>query len=198
MKVSAIILGAGLSSRMGDENKLFLDFHGQPILQQVISNVKESIAHEVILVSSEVSVDKLDDLDLEGVKVVENKNYQEGMTSSIKTGVQNADPNTDGFMICLGDQPGLTSEVLNEIIGVFNTEPDPHKIVVPFHKGQKGNPVIFSCIYKSEILDHKEPEGCRQIIKDHLDHQVRVNISSKSVLEDIDTEEDYIKIVGGR
>ncbi|MDH5476613.1 MAG: nucleotidyltransferase family protein, partial [Cyclobacteriaceae bacterium] len=144
VNVSAIILAAGLSSRMGNENKLFLNYNDKPIIEWVIENIGHSEAHELIVVASELSYERLKAFSSSRVRVVDNPAYKQGMTSSIQSGVQALGEDSEGYMICLGDQPTLKKGVYNQLIHAFSAASHKNKksIIVPFYKKAKGNPVI--------------------------------------------------------
>ena len=194
--VTAIILAAGLSRRMGT-NKLFLDFEDKPIVQHVLYKIAQSNADEVVVVSSEVSIDRLHKMIDPTWKLIDNPDYETGMTSSIQKGVANANSD-NGLMICLADQPLITVEDYNQCIDIYADESlrDGKIIVVPFAGNKKGNPVIFSPFYRQDILDHSEPEGCKEIIQMNKSHVVRVAIKNEGILNDVDTPESYQQLIG--
>lgn len=194
-KIAAIVLAAGTSSRMGTENKLLMPWLNHTIIDEVIGSVQAAMPDEIVIVSSELTHDFLSSYQDAGFLLVENKAYRSGMTSSIQTGV-NAASDVDGYMICLGDQPMIQREQYQEIMAAFRVEFDSNRdiIIVPYKGDQKGNPVIFSSNYKSEILNHVEPDGCRSIIQKHPDAVRKVIISGKEILEDIDTKEAYERL----
>ena len=148
-----MILGAGLSRRMGNENKLFLPINGKPMIEWVIENISASSVEEIILVGSELSMALLEKYQSARVKLVDNPNYETGMTSSIQAGVNEA--SGDGYMICLGDQPKIESSTYDQLVQAFLNQPEA--IVLPFHHSQKGNPVILPSAFREEILTHKAP-----------------------------------------
>ncbi len=190
-KVSAIVLAAGLSRRMGKDNKMELLFQGKPIVYHVIDQLSASHAFEIIIVTSEVSSALFPDR-----TVVLNKHYKTGMTSSIQAGVKAASFQSDGYMICLGDQPLVTTTDYNQIIQSFgeHVKNDSASIVLPTYNNQKGNPVVFSSTYKNIILNHNVPEGCKEIVVNHEQHVERVRLNTDGILRDIDTPADYEQI----
>ena len=105
LNLSALIMGAGLSSRLPGANKLLLDWQGKPILSHTISNVLEGGFQEVLLVLGN-DEDEIKSA-LKGycneIKIITNSDYKQGLTSSIQRGVGAADDQTHGFIICLGD-----------------------------------------------------------------------------------------------
>lgn len=188
-KVTAIILAAGTSSRMGETNKLFLDLKGKPIIEWVIEGVSQSAVEEIILVGSELSMDRLAQFDDCKIRLIENANYKSGMTSSIQAGVSAASPK-NGLMICLGDLPLIRTETLNQLILAF----DDQSIVVPTYQGQKGNPVIFPSSLRQAILDHKEPEGCKGVVQANKKLVKLIEVDDEGILKDVDTHEQYLDI----
>jgi len=192
VKVAAILLGAGLSSRMGQDDKLFLPVDGKAMVEWTISNLYYCLSNQVILVGNDLSLPKLKQYENSKVSIIENPDYQQGMTTSIQCGLNNA-VGSDGYMICLGDQPFIRTVTYNLIIEAFQKAfiKDQKCIIVPYHEISKGNPVIFSSAYKSDILNHKNMEGCRDIIAANKEHVVKIMIDSIEILQDIDTPEDY-------
>ena len=118
-KVSAIVLAAGLSRRMGEENKLFLAFKGKPLVAWVIEKISQSKADEIIIVTSELSK-KLAGFANDKIKVVNNPDYKIGMTTSIQKGILATSESSIGYMICLGDQPLIEIADYNKIIHCMN------------------------------------------------------------------------------
>lgn len=193
-KVSAIVLGAGLSRRMGEENKLFLPFKGRPMIDWVLHNVINSEVDEIIVVGSQLSMDELSSWKSDRVRLVENIDYESGMTSSIQAGVRASQ--ADGYMICLGDQPKIKTHTYNQILTAFSTSNPTNSevIAVPFYDKKKGNPVVFSKAYRQLILTHQEPEGCKTIIQQYSKMITSISIEDPGILQDIDTKEDYQKL----
>ncbi|MEM9329048.1 MAG: nucleotidyltransferase family protein [Bacteroidota bacterium] len=187
--VSAIVLAAGFSRRMGSKNKLLMSINGRPMIDQVLEQVAESSCGELVVVSSPSTASSLP----ENYRLAINDQPDQGMTSSIQTGVQHCARDATGFMICLGDQPFISSFEYDAIINAFTNhhEQDPKTIAVPYFEGKRGNPTIFAASYGPEILKHREPEGCRSIVAQNRGHWLRIDMNSPSILIDIDTMEDY-------
>lgn len=191
--ISAIILAAGESKRMGAENKLLLPFEGRPLIEHIVRTVQASEADEVIVVVGHEAEQVQAALAGCGVYIVQNDHYREGMTTSIHTGVFAAAAEAEGFMIYLSDLPLIEAEELNGLIGAFKRalHENPAAIAVPVYQGQRGNPVLFSAPYRSAILNHKGLMGCKGIVKQNPDHVVHIEMPTDHILHDIDTREDY-------
>lgn len=163
------------------------------MIEWVIERVAASKADEIILVGSELSMGRLLQFEDSKIKVVENPNYQSGMTSSIQEGVKTASGN--GYMICLGDQPSIQTNTYDKLIESFKGNEE--LIILPFCQGQKGNPAIFPKSYREAILAHPEPEGCKAIIQENLEQSIKVDVDDPGILMDVDTREDYETQVDG-
>lgn len=191
--IAAIVLAAGESKRMGDQNKLLLPFRGQPLIAHVVQTVRASDAEEVIVVLGYDADRVRDVLEDDDVIFVHNPRFREGMTTSIHAGVWAAAPDTTGFMICLSDLPLIEPEELNALIAAFEKahRADERSIVVPVFQGQQGNPVLFSAHYKPDLLAHRGLMGCKGVIKQHREQVVEVAMDRDHVLRDVDTPEAY-------
>ncbi len=189
--MSAIVLAAGLSTRMGGVNKLLLPFKGKTVIVTVIENIINSAIEEVMVVTgndADVVQNLLKHLP---VKIIHNNDFKKGMTSSIQKGVSIAQG--DSFMICLGDMPFITSEDYLQISTFFEKQKQLNEacICIATHKNKRGNPVIFSSFYKEKILEHTDMEGCKEIICSNKQNVYNVELDSENILKDIDTSYDY-------
>jgi len=198
--VSAILLAAGNSKRMGEQDKLQLEYKGVPLVNHVMQQLLAANIEELIIVRKN-SIGNLEEefgrpfrQDAFGrIKIALNPNAALGMTSSIQAGVKLAKKETHGFMICQADMPLITTQEYNNIIAEFesNIAASPRLITSPFFQNQKGNPIILSAVYCQEILDHQEMEGCRALVRANAHEVLKVQMETNSVLVDVDTPEDW-------
>ncbi len=189
--ISAIVLAAGTSSRMGTKNKLLLPFKDSIFIEHVMNELLQSKVNEVVVVLGHEK-DKIKQLFTQKeIIFTVNENYNSGMTSSIQTGVKATSKKTDGYLICLSDMPFLTTKDYNKILAAISGNKE---IILPFYKNQKGNPVYFSKGFKDDILNHNEPDGCKNIVQNNKNALVKVPFKHTHILEDIDTEEAYLKL----
>ena len=198
MKISAIILAAGQSRRMGAANKLILPWKGGTLVERMVRTTLASRVTETIVVLGHQAETVGTVLARFKVGLVVNRSHTEGLTSSIQTGIRAVSPDSAGFLIIPADMPALRADHIDSIIGEFqSTEAkDPLAIVVPVHQGQRGNPVLFSSGYRSDILSHPHPEGCRDIVQAHSHHVRSVEMSDCGILQDIDTADEYRAALG--
>lgn len=188
--VSAVVLAAGESRRMGDRNKLTLPLGGEPVLRRTVRSVLASEVREVIVVlghQADVVRPLIEDLD---VGIVINEHYAEGQMTSVHGGLAALTDACAGAMICLGDQPLMTTADFDALIRAFRDRADG-SILVPVHQGRRGNPVIIATAHRREILKGDRNLGCRKLIEKNPHLVAAVDIGTDHVVVDLDTPDDY-------
>ena len=186
--VSAILLAAGQSKRMGEPKQL-MPFGQSTILEQATDNLLNSAVDEVIVVLGYRAEEMKKTIAAKPVKIVINPNYQQGMSTSITAGLNLIDSQAQAVMLALGDQPSVNSQIINRLIEEFYHH--DKGIVLPTYHGKRGHPTIFAIKYKPELLKLTGDVGAREIIKDHPQDILEVVADSESVISDIDTKSDY-------
>lgn len=189
--LSAIVLAAGSSTRMGGANKLLLPFQSSTVIRVTVQQVLESGVAEVIVVTGFQQEQVRAALEGLPVSVVFNPFFATGMTSSIKAGVQAS--RGKAYMICLGDLPTIRSGEYRTLADyAMKLDSDLQNfIVMPRYEQVRANPVIFSNSFKPVILAHDKPEGCKEIVAANPGNVHWVDMSFDHVLRDIDTQTDY-------
>lgn len=186
MKITAIIMAAGLSKRMG-ENKLLLKLKGKEVYQIILDEVSKIDFDQVIVVSSyEEILNKAKEMGFEGVK---NDNSEVGKSETIKLGVDNA-ADGNALMFFVADQVLLKEKTIKKIIEAF--EKNPELIAYPVSQKRRGAPVIFPSRLRQELGDLNGDEGGVVLIND--ENKNPVAITDETELWDIDTKETYEKI----
>ena len=191
--ISAIILAAGESRRMGVQNKLLLQIDSEVLIRKFVKSVSNSLVDAVLVVVGFEAEKIKAVLHDQAVKFVENPSYEEGMTTSIQSGVKASSNESTGLMICLADMPFAETSDLNLLIQAFNDyrSTESSLIIVPVFQGKRGNPVLFSEVFREQILTHKG-EGCREIVRQFPHYVKEVSMENDNLLRDIDTPEDYM------
>jgi len=185
-RVAAIVLGAGRSSRMGEQNKLLATVGGVPMLQRVVdAAVKADVCSVTVVTGSQAeAVQKL----LQGhhVNYVHNPEYREGIAGSLKRGLSSLDDDIDGVIILLADMPFITCTHINELIAEFNpaTERD---IVAPMREGRLGNPVIWSARYLPAMMNLSGDRGARPLLDEFAANVWEVPMGDDAIFMDVDT-----------
>jgi len=187
-----IILAAGEGKRMA-KVKLTLPLGNRLLIEWVLQAVKLSPLDKFFLVVRPEDKEIIKIGKNWGAEIVLNYEYRTGMSSSIRKGLnQISSKELKGFFIFLADQPLITPSIIYKMIKSFT--PGKKEIIVPFYKDKQGNPVLFDNYWKEELMRLSGDVGGRVLIKAHPEKIKRVNISSESILLDIDREEDYKRI----
>ena len=193
--LSAIILAAGMSTRMG-QNKLLLSFKGKPLIAHAVDTLLASEVDEIVVVLGLEAEKIRGQLQGKQVRLVQNPDYRDGLSTSVRVGVRAVSPQVEGIMIYLADQPLLEPADLNYIIKTFALAKQVNKsIVVPLFHGQRGNPVILDSSYREVILEVVGDVGCKRVIKRYPDKVFGVEMETDHVVRDVDNIDDYEEVV---
>jgi len=193
MITGAVVLAAGKSERMG-QNKLLLRLNGERLVDNILdalaaANVDE---HVIVLGHNAKEVIKAVKPRLNRVKITVNRDYEQGMTSSFKTGLHLL-LHVEAVFLVLGDEPIFDPKVLRLMIGQMEKSRGEALIVSPIHEGKKGHPLLFHSRLFEEILNLKNSLSIRDVVHRHADKLVTVE-APKWTLMDIDTPQDYNRI----
>ncbi|HYT18356.1 MAG TPA: NTP transferase domain-containing protein [Thermoplasmata archaeon] len=184
--ISAVVLAAGSSSRMGDTKPL-LPLDGRPLLEHVLSAVRGSQVEDIVVVLGRDAERVRNGVSLDGARSIVNPAYDEGMSTSLRAGIDAADPRADGFLIVLGDQPFVSSATLDMLIE--RRSGSRAKIVIPTFERRRGNPVLLDRSLSSEVASIVGDQGCRAIFGNHPDGILEVPVDDPGILIDLDTPE---------
>ena len=186
--ISAILLAAGQSKRMGGQNKLTKEIQDSPLIKHSVKNILASSIDELIVILGHQKeiIEKLIDKN-EKVKFIFNKDFESGMASSIKTGLNNLSVKTEAFFICLGDMPMVNHDIYNQLI----KSKDNKEIIVPNYKGQQGNPVLFDKSMKEKIMNIAGDAGAKQILELNKDKILNLEINDQSIVKGFNTQGDF-------
>jgi len=192
-RIDCFILAAGMSKRMGSENKLLKKINNNIILNQTLINHTESKINNINLILGYQKDIILKYIDQKKISIIENNNFKSGMLSSILKINENISNKTKGILISLADMPFVTSEDINKLIKIFN-ENNQKIICIPENKGKLGNPLLLPKeIYKDLIKDISKlsnDKGLKKLILDKKYNYIRVSLS-EGVTKDFDTIEDF-------
>ena len=205
---AAIILAAGSSSRMGGgQHKLLLPLYDRPVLAHVLEAALASKARPVVIVlghqAEQVRGRIFPDKMPPDIILVENPDYLQGMSTSMRLGIQalisngytkDEAPNAvNSALILLGDQPLLTARVIDSLITAYRTT--GKRIVAPMYDGKRGSPVLFDKSFFPELLEITGDEGGRKVVERHREDVEVVEMSDAMANYDVDTWEAYQQVV---
>ena len=185
--VAAVVLAAGMSSRMGTPKQL-LRMGSETILERTLNNVRASNVSEIILVLGHAADEVQKTVAMQGLKVVINPDYQQGMGTSLRSGLAAVSAGAAAALIVLADQPGVSSETLNRLIA-GHQEHKP-QVIIPMYQGFRGNPVLLDRSVFAEVQALKGDVGCRAIFGDHTENILKLPVDDPGILLDIDSRDD--------
>ncbi|MBL4826551.1 MAG: nucleotidyltransferase family protein [Spongiibacteraceae bacterium] len=186
-KIVALILAAGCSRRMGERNKLLESVKGKTMVRWVAEAALQSQVQATFVVTG-FEADKVMAC-LSGLSVSEvfNFEYEKGMASSLICGIKSLG-DVDGVVVMLGDMPFVGADHLNALLGGFDGRRSDN-IVVPVNAGRRGNPVLWSKVYFSQMMDVEGDVGARGLLARYGAKVTEVVVESDAIFFDVDTVE---------
>lgn len=186
--VSAIVLAAGMSTRLGSPKQL-LEIAGKPLLAIALETLGRSQIQEIVVVLG-ASADLIRrQVALDGSKVVVNEAYREGMGTSLRVGLAAVNPRAKAALVVLADQPFLRPSTIDELIGQY--EKQQPQIVIPIYRGFRGNPVLLDRSVFPELAGLSGDIGCRAVFGNHTENILKVPVDDPGILLDVDTRTDF-------
>jgi molybdenum cofactor cytidylyltransferase len=183
--IAAVILAAGKSTRMG-QNKMLADFRGKPLIRATVETILKSTATPVLVVTGNQGDQVRAVLDGLDVAIVDNPDYAEGLSTSLRAGVAALPANAAGAVVCLGDMPLVEPAVIDRLIAAFNPT-EGRLICAPTYDGKLGNPVLWGREFFTEISQLSGDRGARGLLDAHAEQLVEIPVADEAVLTDIDT-----------
>ncbi|KJS13757.1 MAG: hypothetical protein VR67_03105 [Peptococcaceae bacterium BRH_c8a] len=191
LKIEALVLAAGFSSRMPG-NKLLLDLNGQKLIHHTLKAVMASKVSGVTVVLGHQKEKLRYELANDKLNLIDNDKYHLGMSTSVKAGIIYLlanKQNMDAVMIMPGDIPLIKTETINQLLQVYNTTAS--SIVVPVHQERRGHPVMFDKSLFQDLLLITGDTGAKGVLQKHAQRVNRVFVNDPGIYSDIDTWEDY-------
>jgi len=193
--ISAVVLAAGESSRMGSDKALLM-YRGKTFLENIIAALREGCVQRVVVVLGHHAELIQQSVDLSAVEVAVNPEYRHGQTSSLQAGLRLlAAGKLDGVMICLVDHPAITAETVRHLIQHFNSSGEP--IVIPQFEGKHGHPVLVGRNVVEQILILGPDQGADTVIHQYREQTEFVDVTDRGVLIDVDDPESYLRLAAG-
>ena len=192
-RVAALVLAAGRSTRMGAVNKMLAEIGGRPLVRIAAEQAVASNAQPVIVVTGherEKVEAALKDLP---VRFAHNRDYAEGLGTSLKVGIAAVPDEADAAIVCLGDMPQVDATLINRLIAAF----DPERgalVVVPSIDGRRGNPVVWSRRFFHDLMAIQGDVGARHLIGNYAEVVVEVPVAGEAALTDVDTPESLLAV----
>ena len=183
----AVVLAAGASTRFGSPKQL-VRVDGRPLLHAVVARAVELAGHSVTVVLGAHAGELSALLRHSPASVIVNRDWPEGLASSIRAGVARVPSACDGVLLLLADQPNVTLEDLRRLAGAWRRQTD--YIVAAQYASATGVPAIFPRTSFPDLASLRGDRGARSLLQRNPDRVVRIPMPSAAL--DIDTPEDLI------
>lgn len=201
-KFAAILLAAGQSSRFEDGAKLTHLINGKPLIAWSLAPLIESKFEQIIIVTgghAKVINSLLTPFETqqENITTIHNETYNEGMSTSIASGMSLIKSNIEGVFICLADMPMIKVEIFTKLSNTYEEERDKQSnktIFRPAYEGQPGHPVLFRKKHFSNLSSLDGDKGAKELIQQNKDELKLISVNSSDILIDIDKKEDLYKL----
>jgi molybdenum cofactor cytidylyltransferase len=194
--ISAVILSAGESSRMG-RPKALLPIDGQTFIEKIVGALKVAPIGKVIVILGHHAEEMRRRIEHLPVEILVNTDYKLGQLSSLQVAVRRLEPETDcdGMLVHLVDHPYIDSKLVDIMIERFYAS--GKLIVVPRYGAKRGHPVIFARKLFGELLAAPMDQGAKAVINAHPGDTLEIDTQDSGVTVDIDTPELYRQHVKG-
>lgn len=187
--ISAVILAAGASRRMG-QPKMLLPWGNTVVIQKVVSTLLESGISQPVIVTGRSAEEIKQVVQDDAIIWAYNPEFETTeMLQSLQIGLRCLPETSSAFLIVLGDQPQIEPEIIRQIISAFNTH--HQSIIIPSYQFRRGHPWLVSRDLLPELLLLPEGSTLRQFLNAHTESIAYLNVSSSSVLMDLDLPSDY-------
>ncbi len=182
--VSAIVLAAGRSERMGRPKPL-VDIAGRPMLARSLEAVRRSHVDQILLVLGHEAERVQKEAPHGGTTVVVNVDWEGGMSTSLRAGIRAANPSATAFLIVLGDEPFVSPKTIDALLK--RPRSGGPRIHIPTYRGVRGNPVLLHRSLAPELEGLTGDVGARAIFEAHAGDILEVPVDDPGVLFDIDS-----------
>ena len=189
--ISAIVLAAGQSKRMGGDNKLIKKYNKKYLINHIIGTLIKSKVNKIIVVLGFQKI-KVRKITVKNKKInfIFNKNYKSGMAGSIKAGLKRISKRSIGFLIVQADMPLISKKIINSLC--YAIKNNNKEIVAPIYKRNMGNPIGFKSSMTKILNKTKGDSGAKKMINRNKKNLSLIKVNSKSIFKDFNTQGDFL------
>jgi len=187
--ISALILAAGASKRMG-QPKMLLPWGSLTVIEQVVSTFLRAEIEDILVVTGGAHEQVEQAIERFPVRRLYNRDYEAGeMLSSVQLGLSHMTQQTQAVLVGLGDQPQLQERSVRLVYSAY--QESRSRLVVPSFQKRRGHPWLVARSLWNELLALSAPASPRDFLNNHADEIHYVNMDTQTILADLDTPEDY-------
>jgi CTP:molybdopterin cytidylyltransferase MocA len=188
MRVVGIILAAGESRRMG-QLKALLPFGEKTVIEQVIQSLLQAELAAVTVVLGYRAGDIAAVIQPWPVHMLQNPDYQHGMTTSVQVALRDIRPIPDAYLLALVDQPHIAPELIRQLLTALAQT--AKGMVIPTYHGKRGHPIILTTRYRQDILALGTDQGLHLVTRGHPEDTLEIPVDTDDILRDMDYQADY-------
>ena len=191
--VSAILLAAGAGSRFGG-GKLLARLGGKPLVEHALDALSEAPVDEIVVVVGADAERLREACESHAVAIVENRDWAQGQSTSVRTGLGACDPDSRAAVVLLADQPLVGAGAVERLVEAFE---EGARVAVATYGGKPRNPVLFSReVWPLLVAELSGDEGARLLLRRHPELVVPVPCDGVGDPADVDTAEDLRRLEG--
>lgn len=195
--LAAVLLAGGASRRFGADNKLLADVNGVPIVVKVAREILAGGVGELIVVTGAEHGAYVAAMDGLAARFVANDRWADGIGGSIAAGVGALSDVPQGVFIVPGDLPNLTAGVFRRLGAAFAAASNVRAVVPVTAKGEQRNPVLWSRDLFPRLAALSGPRGGKSLLDTLGEARVDVAFDDDSLFADVDTPDDYARLIAG-
>lgn len=188
-RAAAIVLAAGQGTRMPHAHKLTAPLNGEPLVRRAVLAALASKARPVIVVTGHEGEKVRAALAGLDVVFVENPDFAQGLSTSLKAGIAAVPEDADRAVVLLGDMPKVEPTLIDRLVAAIDPAAG-RLIAVPVAQGRRGNPVAWSRLLFPALMAIEGDVGARALIADEPGLVVEVPVEGEGAFLDIDTRDD--------
>ncbi len=191
-RIGALILAAGLSSRMAGFKPLLL-IEGKTLVEHAIGLFKSTGVTDIVTVVGHRSEDLVPVVEAASSRYVINENFKAGMFSSIQQGVRQLRTSCDAFFLLPVDIPVVRPATIHQLLHEFYKSPAT-LICYPQFQARRGHPPLIDCSLADRILAYDGQGGMRGFLRQYEDRALVVSVDDPFIRMDVDTQEDLSRL----
>jgi molybdenum cofactor cytidylyltransferase len=190
-RISAVVLAAGASRRMG-QPKMLLPWGATTVIGKVLETILDGGIRQPVVVTGRAEAEVHQALKAFQVRWVHNPEYEHTeMLQSLQLGLAALPEDAEAFLVVLGDQPQIETRVVEQVIDTY-LQKGP-AILIPSYQMRRGHPWLVRRDLWQSLSSLAADANLRQFLNLHKDQIEYLNVDSTSVLMDLDTPEEYQK-----
>jgi molybdenum cofactor cytidylyltransferase len=187
-RIVGVVLAAGESRRMG-RLKALLPFGPHTVLEQVLQPLLQAALSGIVVVVGYRAADLAAVLTALPVQILENPDYQHGMTTSVQVALRHITPLPEAYLLALVDQPNIGLGPVRRLVEAFaHTRKG---ILIPTYQGKRGHPILLAVRYREAVLALGPQQGLNLVTRGHPEDTLEVPVESDDILRDMDYQADY-------